>query len=89
MPFCGLVITLESDPILAQETVERLSHDPRITIGVREGLRLAVAAETHDAREQGELHMQLLADPGVVHVDTTFVELDVMELEDTPSENRT
>ncbi|MBL8761239.1 MAG: hypothetical protein JNL50_08045 [Phycisphaerae bacterium] len=76
MAVSGIVVTLASDPGLAEQAMAALSADPRLTLGERFGLRLAAVAETDSPRADRDLWDQLHAIPGVVHVDVTFVALD-------------
>jgi hypothetical protein len=82
MPVYGLVITLESHVEFEQLLLEELCRDPRITLGDRSGLRLALATETETAAEQRDLHDHLLDHPAVVHVDTTFAEVNGLDPDD-------
>lgn len=69
----GLVVTFTEDP--AQRAAARavLEHDPRIEVGPADGLRLAVVAETDDARSGEKLCAELLRHPGIVSVDLAYV----------------
>ncbi|HIK60450.1 MAG TPA: hypothetical protein EYF98_07140 [Planctomycetes bacterium] len=70
---------MSDQPHLAREAVDKLKKDQRVTLGESKGQRLAVATETKALEEQEQLHASLLAQRGVVHVDTTFVELDEVQ----------
>ena len=76
MAVSGIVVTLASEPGLAEQALASLLADPRLTLGERFGLRLAAVAETDSPRADRDLWDELHAMPGVVHVDVTFVALD-------------
>ena len=76
MPVYGLVITLVPNHEAEQPLLDLLRGDPRISFGERSSTRIALATETTTAREQRDLHEQLLDHAAVMHVDTTFVEVD-------------
>lgn len=69
----GLVVTFTENPGQRAAARELLEEDPRIQIGPADGLRLAVVAETEDARTGEALCADLLRHPGIVSVDLAFV----------------
>ena len=65
MPVSALVITLPEAPEARSEALAWLERDARLTLGPRDGRRLAVVAETHDERQDALLFESLLAWPGL------------------------
>ena len=83
MPVSGLVITLSEDEDRAAEAVARLREDPRLTVGVRNGRKLAATSETASPSEDPELLRTLESDPGIVAANVVFIGFDE-EGEGTP-----
>lgn len=84
MAISGLVLRLAEDLASAESAMSSLSCDPRLTLGERLGRNLAVVAETDDPRHDDELYHHLLATPGIISVDVTFVSIDPNSQESSP-----
>lgn len=76
MAISGLVITLSGDGQEAAQALAWLEADARITLGARDGRRVAAVAETPSVRADRDLWDEVHALEGVEHVDVTFVGLD-------------
>lgn len=76
MPVSGLVVTLSSDAVLADQARSWLRRRPEVELGERQGRRLPLVAETSSALDAHNLHDAIRALPGVVGVDVTFVAYD-------------
>lgn len=78
MPVSALVVTLPEPPDACARALGWLERDARLSLGARQGLRLAVVAETRDEREDAELFESLLAQPGLA---VDLVRYDFSDLE--------
>jgi hypothetical protein len=74
MPVSGLVLTLDTDRI--DQTLAVLARDPRVTLGPREGHRLALALETDDRVADERAWEELRAVPGVTWIDLAYITID-------------
>ncbi len=68
----GLLLTLPDDPAAQRDTLTVLHTLPHLTVGELHARWLCVAAETADPYA---LHDELLAVPGVSHVELAFAEV--------------
>lgn len=73
MPISGLVITLESLESRAP-LLTRLEADPRISVGLAQGLRLPVVTDTAGSEEGEALVRELFTVPGVSFVDVVTID---------------
>ncbi|MBM3840496.1 MAG: hypothetical protein FJ398_21540 [Verrucomicrobia bacterium] len=69
----GLVITLSSDPALADQAVAEMRTRPELTAGERHVRWLPLAMEARDDAHSRELHDWLRTLPGVEFVDVVSV----------------
>jgi hypothetical protein len=76
MAISGLVLRLREDAHAVERAVAALSRDPRLVLGRIEQRCLPLVAETPSAAEDATLWADLLATPGVVSVDVTFVSVE-------------
>ncbi|MBX3272501.1 MAG: hypothetical protein KF729_19740 [Sandaracinaceae bacterium] len=84
MPVTGLVAHLRGDPSGWPETIARLGADARVTVGPREGGRVALVTETTAAAEDAALFAALEATEGVSQLFVVFHDFsDVPEIEGT------
>lgn len=84
MPVTGLVAQLSGDPAGWPATLERLRRDPRVTLGPREGPKVAVVTETDRSEEDALLFAELAATEGVAQLFVVFHDFsDVPEVEGT------
>lgn len=74
MPISGLVITLDGDTCARMQTIERLSGDPRLTLGTPIGACLPVVAETSTLAEGEALVDDLGRREDIVFVDVVSVD---------------
>lgn len=72
MPVTGLVAHLTDDAREQARTLERLAADPRVTLGPREGPKLALVTETERAEEDAELFGELSRIDGVLQLFVVF-----------------
>jgi hypothetical protein len=79
LPISGLVITLDADPRQNAEALRVLAENPRITVGERFGLRLAVVSDTKSSVEAEELVRSLFLVPGVAFVDIVCIDMSLDE----------
>lgn len=75
MSISGLVLTLADGPAAAAAW-EKLASDPRLEIGERFGRRVAIVAETLNVDGDRALWDELRQDPGITHIDVTYVHLE-------------
>lgn len=74
MPISGLVLTLDLGHLEA--TLAALSADPRVTVGPREGHRLALALETESQAADKAAWAELRALPGITWIDLAYITID-------------
>jgi hypothetical protein len=72
----GLVLTLSSEPALAETAEASLRTRPELTLGQRNERWLPIAVEALDTRTSRDLHDWLSALPGVEFVDVVHVNFD-------------
>ena len=87
MPVSALILTLPDAPEARAEALAWLEQDARLTLGARQGQRLAVVAETRDEREDALLFASLFARPGL-GVDLVSYDFSDLESVDTLPERR-
>ncbi len=75
MSISGLVVTLAPDPGAAEEALQDLRGLPQLKVGVRNGARVAVVAETGSVREDRDLLDRIGDLPGVRSANVVFVEV--------------
>lgn len=76
MPVSGLVVSLSQDPQLRAEAIDAINREPNITVGVREGNRLAIVLDTDSSQEDRQIWDRLDSHPGVVLLEVAFVGFD-------------
>lgn len=69
----GLVLSLSADTPQRLAAERWIQADPRLEQGPREGLRLAVVALTDTLRAGHDLCQELLAQPGIDHLEVAYV----------------
>lgn len=79
MPVCGWVVWLDEDPKTWSKTHETLALLPRVTVGEGQGSRLPLVTESTDPAHAHIAHRQLMAVPGVIHVDLAYSDLSDVE----------
>jgi hypothetical protein len=72
LTIAGLILTLPAGIAAQQETLALLRSLPHLTLGELQNRWLSVAAEAADPYA---LHDQLLAIPGITHVEVAFAEV--------------
>ncbi len=72
LTIAGLILTVPLDASAQSETLSKLHALPHLTLGKLQDRWLSVATETADPYA---LHDELLAIPGVSHVEVAFVEV--------------
>jgi nitrate reductase NapAB chaperone NapD len=75
MPICGLVVTLDSDHIRAENVVTALRDHPAVTVGEKQGLRLPIATDTASQAEDKQLWEWLKQLDGVRHIDVVYAHI--------------
>ena len=73
MTISGVILTLAEDPTLADEAMNWIHQAPELTVGHREGRRIAAVAETESPKADRRLWHTLQEQPGIAHVDITGV----------------
>jgi hypothetical protein len=76
MPISGLILTLNADAELAEQSVATVSARAEFMPGERNARWLPVAMEARDDAESRDLHDWLNALPGVDFVDVVYVNFD-------------
>jgi len=76
MPISGLVLSLSEQHSLREHALEALRHEPRIEIGARDSLRVAIVCDTACGEEDKQLWNWLQQLPGIVFVDVVMVGFD-------------
>ena len=76
MPISGLVVTLAEDAKVAALTTRAIRDNPHFTLGRQSGRRWPVVLDTPARRQDRSCWEWLIALPGVVHVDVTFIHFD-------------
>jgi len=76
MMISGLVLTLDSQPSGAVDTIRSRPH---LTLGEQNGRLLSIAIEANTPAESEELHNWLIDVPGVENVEVVFVHRDDAE----------
>jgi len=85
MPVTGLAATLTEDARERDRALDALARDARVTVGPREGGRVALVLATDTADEDRDLLQTLRALPGVALVHVVFHDFsDVERFEGTP-----
>lgn len=83
MPISGLVLTLDLTHL--DSTLAALGADLRLSLGPREGHRLAVALETESQAADKVAWSDIQALPGVLWIDLAYITIDPNEAEDRTS----
>jgi hypothetical protein len=76
MPVSGLVLSLSGEPKLRAEALARMGREPRVTLGVCRGVRMAAVLETATLEEHQQLSDWLCSLPGIVLVTVAFAGLE-------------
>jgi hypothetical protein len=81
MPVFGFVLTLAGDAEQRGLALQALAHEPGLSLGAPQMLRLPVVLEIAPAEPQEDRIARWLRLPGVVHVDYAFADFeDVVEV---------
>jgi hypothetical protein len=73
MAICGLVITLEQAPEEQALAIQALKDAPDVTLGEATGERIPAVLESAGKADYRQRWEELLAVPGVAHLDLTYV----------------
>ncbi|MCU0681549.1 MAG: hypothetical protein MUF34_04695 [Polyangiaceae bacterium] len=79
MPITSLVLTLDARELVRHHALARLVADARVELGTANGPHLPAVLDTASAREGAELLEELLATPGVLHIDVVGVDFSLDE----------
>ncbi|WP_432799520.1 hypothetical protein [Poriferisphaera sp. WC338] len=89
MPVSGLNLTISDDPKVAVNLKEAIACDDAFTLGLHQGVHLAVVLETEDKFQDKAKHQWLSSLAGLAHIDVVFIHFDDDEdavyLKDSPS----
>jgi len=83
MPVNGLLLTLTSDPALAETARQTISAHPGATLGEPQDRWQPLAVDTPDVKAAHEFHEWLESLSGVEQVDVIYVGFDEPSLTDT------
>ena len=76
MPVSGLVVSLSQEPQLRAEALDAISREAKITLGEREGNRLAIVLDTDSSQEDRHIWDWLHSLPGIALLEVAFVGFD-------------
>jgi hypothetical protein len=83
MPVNGLLLTLSSDPALAESARQTISSRAGVDMGETRGRWQPLAAETAGVKAAHDFHEWLESLPGVEQVDVIYVGFDEPSLIET------
>lgn len=76
MPVSGLVVSLHDDARLRAETLEMIRKEPRITVGLADGGRVAIVLDTTSGEQDREVWNWLHSLSGVALLEVAYVGFD-------------
>ena len=76
MPVSGLVVSLSDEPNPRVAALVVIGREPRITVGVSAGNRLAIVLDTDSSEQDKQLWDWLDSLPGVSFLEVAFVGFD-------------